>query len=336
MSTYSEKILITGADGFIGSHLTEFLVKTGYKVRAFILYNSFDSWGWLDSLDNEIKDNIEIFPGDIRNIDSVRKAMQDIDIVFHLAALISIPYSYQSPSSYIDTNVIGTLNILESARDLKVSKIIHTSTSEVYGSALFVPITENHPLQAQSPYSASKIAADQLAFSFYKSFDIPVSIVRPFNTYGPRQSTRAVIPTVITQIASGKEKITLGDILTTRDFNFIEDTVSGFYAALISENSIGEIINIGSNYEVSIKNMVEIVAKIIGSEIFIESSESRFRPEKSEVNRLWASNKKAFDLLKWEPKYAGIEGLKKGLQKTIEWYLNKDNLALFKADKYTI
>src|SRR3989344_5610005 len=271
------KILITGADGFIGSHLTEALVRAGYDVRAFVLYNSFNSWGWLDHCGEDVKGKFEVFSGDIRDPNGVRTATKGCDVVLHLAALIAIPYSYHSPDTYIDTNIKGTLNIIQAARDFGVAKVVHTSTSEVYGTAKFVPITEDHPLQGQSQYSASKIGADQLAMSFYSSFDTPVAILRPFNTYGPRQSARAVIPTIITQIANGERQIKLGAVSPTRDFNYVADTVAGFIAALNSDRSIGEVINIGSNFEISIGDTARTIAAVMGTEIEIIADEQRLR-----------------------------------------------------------
>jgi NAD dependent epimerase/dehydratase len=331
-----KKILITGADGFIGSHLAEELVKQGFNVRAFVFYNSFNSWGWLDHAEDSIKKSLDVFPGDIRDPHGVKTAMKDCDVVLHLAALIAIPYSYHSPDTYVDTNIKGTLNILQAARELEVKKVIHTSTSEVYGTAKFVPITEEHPLQGQSPYSASKIGADQIAMSFYHAFNTPVSIIRPFNTYGPRQSARAVIPTVITQIANGQRKIKLGATHPTRDFNFVKDTVSGFIAAMTSEYSIGEVINIGSNYEISIQNTAYLIAKTMGVDITIETEQIRLRPENSEVERLWADNSKAKKILGWEPRYSGREGLKRGLSETIEWFSDPEHLKFYKSHIYNI
>lgn len=331
-----KKILVTGSDGFIGSHLTEELVRQGYDVRAFTYYNSFNSWGWLDHSPKEIKENLDVFAGDIRDPHGVKEAMKGYDAVLHLAALIAIPYSYHSPDTYVDTNVKGTLNIVQAARELGVQKVVHTSTSEVYGTAQFVPITEDHPLQGQSPYSASKIGADQMAISFYRSFDTPVAVIRPFNTYGPRQSARAVIPTIISQIASGKKNIHLGALHPTRDFNYVKDTVQGFIDIMNSEKSIGEVINIGSNYEVSIGETVEMIAEVMGANITITTDEERMRPEKSEVNRLWADNQKAKELLGWAPKYGGKDGLKRGLKETAEWFTNPKNLKQYKADVYNI
>jgi dTDP-glucose 4,6-dehydratase len=329
-------ILITGADGFIGSHLTEALVRQGYKVRAFVLYNSFGSLGWLDHSERDVKGQFEVFAGDIRDPHGVRVAMQGCDAVLHLAALIAIPYSYHSPNTYVDTNITGTLNILQSARELGVRRVIHTSTSEVYGTAQFVPITEEHPLQGQSPYSATKIAADQLAYSFYASFGLPVVIARPFNTYGPRQSARAVIPTIITQIANGKRQIKLGAVSPTRDFNYVQDTVAGFIAALKSEKGLGEVVNFGSNFEISIGEAAQIIAETMSAEIEIITDEVRLRPEKSEVERLWADNTKAKRLFNWQPNYGGREGFKRGLTETAEWFAQHDNLRRYKADIYNI
>ena len=331
-----KKVLVTGADGFIGSHLTEVLVHKGYDVRAFVLYNSFNSWGWLDHCDTEVRGQFDVFSGDIRDPHGVRTAMEGCDAVLHLAALIAIPYSYQSPDTYVDTNIKGTLNVVQAARDLDVSKVVHTSTSEVYGTARFVPINEDHPLQGQSPYSASKIGADQIAMSFYNSFETPVSIIRPFNTYGPRQSSRAVIPTVITQIANGQQQIKLGALHPTRDFNYIEDMVSGFVAALESDQGIGEVINLGSNSEVSIGDTVKIIAEIMEAEIKILTDAQRLRPEKSEVERLLADNRKAMKLLGWEPRFVGSNRFRSGLEKTIQWFIDPEHLAGYKTDLYNL
>ncbi|MDD2817001.1 MAG: NAD-dependent 4,6-dehydratase LegB [Thiotrichaceae bacterium] len=330
------KILVTGSEGFIGSHLVEALVKQGHSVRAFVLYNSFNSWGWLEQLSPEILDAIEVFTGDIRDPFGVKKAMLDCDAVMHLAALIAIPYSYHSPDTYVDTNIKGTLHVVQAARELGIQKVIHTSTSEVYGTARFVPITEEHPLQGQSPYSATKIAADQLALSYYYAFGTPVCVMRPFNTYGPRQSARAVIPTIITQIAAGKSQLKLGALHPTRDFNYVQDTVSGFIAMLHSDKAVGEVINIGSNYEISIGETAQLIAEVMGSSISIETDNVRLRPENSEVERLWADNQKAQRLLNWKPSYGEREGFKRGLQETVEWFTNADNLKRYKADIYNI
>lgn len=336
MNLSGSKILVTGADGFIGSHLTEKLVRNGHDVRAFVLYNSFNSWGWLDQVKPEIKNSLDVFAGDIRDPHGVRTAMQGCDVVLHLAALIAIPYSYHSPDTYVDTNVKGTLNIVQAARELGVKKIVHTSTSEVYGTARFVPITEDHPLQGQSPYSASKIGADQIAMSFYSSFGTPVSVIRPFNTYGPRQSARAVIPTIITQIANGTRKIKLGSLHPTRDFNYVADTVAGFISVTESETSVGEVINIGSNYEISIGDTVAMITDVMGVDIEIETDDIRLRPDNSEVERLWADNQKARKLTGWQPEYAGKDGLRRGLTETIEWFSKPVNLACYKSDRYNI
>lgn len=330
------RILVTGADGFIGSHLTEELVRQGHTVRAFVLYNSFNSWGWLDQCAPNVKDKIEVFSGDIRDPHGVKMAMTDCDVVLHLAALIAIPYSYHSPDTYVDTNIKGTLNVLQAARELGVKRVIHTSTSEVYGTARFVPITEEHPLQGQSPYSATKIAADQLAYSFYTSFGLPVVIARPFNTYGPRQSARAVIPTIITQIAKGQRQIKLGAVSPTRDFNFVQDTVAGFIAIFNSDQGLGEVVNLGSNFEISIGETARLIAEVMNVEIEILTDEARLRPENSEVERLWAGNAKAKELFGWQPEYGGREGFKRGLAETAGWFTEPDNLRAYKTDIYNL
>jgi NAD dependent epimerase/dehydratase len=330
------KVLITGADGFIGSHLTEALVRAGCDVVAFLLYNSFNSYGWLDHCSPDVKGKFEVFAGDIRDPHGVKEAMKGCDAVLHLAALIAIPYSYHSPDTYVDTNIKGTLNVLQAARELGVRRVVHTSTSEVYGTAQFVPITEAHPLQGQSPYSATKIAADQLAYSFYASFDLPVVIARPFNTYGPRQSARAVIPTIITQIANGKRQIKLGSISPTRDFNYVNDTVAGFIAALNSDVGCGEVVNFGSNFEISVGDTAQLIAEAMGKEIEIVTEETRLRPSNSEVERLWADNNKARELFGWSPQYGGRDGFKRGLAETAEWFVNPENLRRYKADIYNI
>ncbi|PWW37443.1 MULTISPECIES: NAD-dependent 4,6-dehydratase LegB [Paenibacillus] len=330
----NKKILVTGADGFIGSHLTEKLVEEGYDVRAFVYYNSFNSYGWLDN--SIYSKKIEVFAGDIRDPYGVKEAMRGCEIVLHLASLIAIPYSYHSPDTYIDTNIKGTLNVLQAARELGISKVVHTSTSEVYGTAQYVPIDEKHPLQGQSPYSASKIGADQLAMSFYRSFNTPVAIIRPFNTYGPRQSARAVIPTIITQLAAGNKKIKLGSVAPTRDFNYIQDTVSGFIKIMNSELAVGEVINMGSNYEISIGETANTIAEVMGRDVEIETDDIRLRPEKSEVERLWADNSKAKLLLDWEPSFGGINGFKRGLKETVKWFQETDNLKHYKDAVYNI
>ena len=329
-------VLITGADGFIGSHLTEALVRQGFTVRAFIYYNSFNSWGWLDQCADDIKGQFEVFPGDIRDPHGVKEAMKGCDAVLHLAALIAIPFSYHSPDTYVDTNIKGTLNVLQAARELGVKRVIHTSTSEVYGTARFVPITEEHPLQGQSPYSATKIAADQLAYSFYSSFDLPVVTVRPFNTYGPRQSARAVIPTIITQIANGARRIQMGALTPTRDFSYVQDTVNGFLAALISNNGLGQVVNLGSNFEISIRDTVALIAESMNATVEIASSAERLRPENSEVDRLWADNSKVNELFGWQPSYGGLDGFKRGLAETITWFTQSENLRSYKSDIYNL
>ena len=333
MRLEGKKVLVTGADGFIGSHLTEALVRMGCSVRAFVFYNSSGSWGWLDDAPNEIKSALEVFPGDIRDAYRVQKAMEGCDIVFHLAALVAIPYSYYSPESYVDTNVKGTLNILQAAQMLEPERIVQTSTSEVYGSAQVVPIPETHPLRAQSPYAASKIGADQLALSFCRSFALPVSVIRPFNTYGPRQSNRAVIPTIISQIATGERKIRLGALSPTREFNYVKDTVRGFIE-VAKADTIGEVVNVGSGYEISIGETANMIAEIMGAEIEIETDSARIRPKDSEVERLCADTRKAEQLFGWKPEYGGREGLQKGLRETADWFCNPDNLKKYRADRY--
>ena len=336
MHLTGKRVLVTGADGFIGSHLTEHLVHLGAQVRAFVYYNSFNSWGWLDDADDRVKQSIEVFAGDIRDPHGVRTAMKDCDVVMHLAALIAIPYSYHSPDTYVDTNVKGTLNVVQAARELGVERVVHTSTSEVYGTARFVPITEAHPLQGQSPYSASKIGADQMATSFHLSFGTPVSVIRPFNTYGPRQSARAVIPTIITQIASGAREIKLGAMHPTRDFNYVGDTVRGFVAIGECDEAVGQVVNVGSNYEISIGDTARLIAELMGRDVEFTSDEQRMRPGGSEVERLWADNTRAQELAGWTPAYAGLEGLRRGLGETIEWFSARDNLRRYKAGLYNI
>lgn len=331
-----KKILVTGADGFIGSHLTEALVHLGYDVKAFVLYNSFNSWGWLDRCAEDVKGKFEVFAGDIRDPHGVRTAMSGCDAVLHLAALVAIPYSYHSPDTYVDTNIKGTLNVVQAARELGVSKVIHTSTSEVYGTACFVPITEVHPLQGQSPYSASKIGADQIAQSFYLSFGTPIVTLRPFNTYGPRQSARAVIPTIITQIVKCQRQVKLGAVRPTRDFSYVADTVNGFIKALETDAGVGEVINLGSNFEIPIGDTAQAIADVMGAEIEIITDGQRLRPEKSEVERLWADNAKAKRLLGWQPEYAGLEGFKRGLRETANWFASPSNLASYKSDRYNL
>jgi len=329
-------VFVTGADGFIGSHLTEALVRRGMKVRALTLYNSFNSWGWLDHCAAEVQGQFEVISGDVRDPDCVRAAMQGCDYVLHLAALIAIPYSYTSPRSYVDTNITGTLNVVQAARELGVKRVVHTSTSEVYGSARFVPITEAHPLSGQSPYAATKIGADQLAMSFHNAFNLPLVIVRPFNTYGPRQSARAVIPTVITQIANGAKQIQLGALSPTRDFNYVQDTVNGFIAALGADHVDGEVINLGSNFEISVGDTVTLIAKIMQADVSVVQDPQRLRPDNSEVERLWADNQKAKTLLNWTPAYAGLDGLARGLAETVAWFTQAQNLSAYKSTIYNV
>jgi NAD dependent epimerase/dehydratase len=327
-----KKVLVTGADGFIGSHLVEHLLEEGYTVRAFVLYNSFNSYGWLDTLPKEKLKQIEIFSGDIRDPNGVRVAMEGIDVVYHLAALIAIPYSYHSPDSYVDVNIKGTLNILQAAKLLNTKRVLVTSTSEVYGTAQYVPIDEKHPFQGQSPYSATKIGADRIAESFYRSFDMPVSIVRPFNTFGPRQSARAVIPTIITQLLNGETQIKLGDITPTRDLLFVKDTVSGFSAIANCEKAIGEEINIATQSEITVGDLAQKIINSINSKATIVSDEIRLRPEKSEVRRLFGSNEKLKSLTKWQQKYTLDESLKH----TIDWFSKAENLRQYKHDIYNV
>lgn len=326
----SKRVLVTGADGFIGSHLTEELVKKGYKVRAFAYYNSFNNWGWLDTLPKEIMDEVDVFTGDIRDPNGVHTAMKGMEEVFHLAALIAIPFSYHSPDSYVDTNIKGTLNVLQAARNLGTQKIMITSTSEVYGTAQYVPIDEKHPYQGQSPYSATKIGADRLAESFYRSFQLPISIVRPFNTYGPRQSARAVIPTIISQLLAGKEEIHLGALTPTRDFNYVKDTVAGFIAIAESDRTVGQEINIATRQEISIGQLAEEIIMQINPKAQIICDEERIRPSKSEVNRLLGENAKIKELTDWKPQYT----LQRGLKETIDWM--RENLNLYKTDIYNV
>ncbi len=324
------KVLVTGSDGFIGSHLVEELVKKGYEVRAFVYYNSFNNWGWLDTLPKDIMDQVEVFAGDVRDPNGVREAMKGCDAVFHLAALIAIPFSYHSPDAYVDTNIKGTLNILQAARDLGTARVLVTSTSEVYGTAQYVPIDEKHPYQGQSPYSATKIGADRLAESFYRSFDLPVTIVRPFNTFGPRQSARAVIPTIITQLLAGKEEIKLGSLTPTRDFNYVKDTAHGFIAMYESDKTIGQEINIATQKEISIGQLAEELIRQINPNAKIICDEDRLRPEKSEVNRLLGCNKKILELTDWKPQYT----FEQGLAETIEFL--RGNMDKYKVDIYNI
>ena len=330
MNFKGKKVLVTGSEGFIGSHLTERLVELGANVTALVQYNSFNNWGWIDTFDVKIKNNIEVITGDIREYDNMKRIVKGKDIVFHLAALIAIPYSYLSPMAYVRTNVEGTTNVLEACREYGVEKIIHTSTSETYGTALYVPIDEKHPIQGQSPYSASKIAADKMVESYYKSFNTPVAIIRPFNTYGPRQSARAVIPTIITQILSGANEIKLGSLTPTRDFNYVKDTVEAFIKVAESDKTVGQVVNAGSNYEINIGDLARNIIELTNNEVKIICDEERLRPEKSEVNRLWADNTKIKELTDWNPKYTLIEGLKE----TIHWIEN--NMEYYKSDIYNV
>lgn len=330
MNLNGKKVLVTGSEGFIGSHLTERLVELGAEVTALVQYNSFNNWGWIDTFDNNIKNSIKVVTGDVREYDGMKRIIKGQEVVFHLAALIAIPYSYLSPMAYVRTNVEGTTNVLEACREYDVQKIIHTSTSETYGTALYVPIDEKHPMQGQSPYSASKIGADKIAESFYKSFNLPVATIRPFNTYGPRQSARAVIPTIISQILAGKTEIKLGSLTPTRDFNYVKDTAEAFIKIAESEKTVGEVINAGSNFEISIGDTVEKIINIIGRDVKIICDDERIRPEKSEVNRLWADNSKIKELTEWRPQY----DVDSGLRETIEWI--KNNMQYFKTNIYNV
>ena len=329
-------VVITGADGFIGSHLTESLVKLGCNVTAFTMYNSLNSWGWLDTIDKKIIDNTKVISGDIRDQRSVNNLCHKADYIFHLASLIAIPYSYESPYSYLQTNALGTLNVLEYCREKGIKQLIHTSTSEVYGDFNKIPIDENTPVIAKSPYSATKIAADQLAYAYYSSYDIPVSIIRPFNTFGPRQSNRAIIPTIITQLIDNKKDVKLGSLYPTRDFTYVKDTVKGFIAMTNKKKSLGEVINIGSGHEISIEDLFLLINSIINTDIKIKKDRSRIRPKKGEVNRLKANNKKAKDLIGWTPEYHGKQGLKKAMIETIDWFKDPNNIKLYKSGLYNI
>ncbi|WP_206951654.1 NAD-dependent 4,6-dehydratase LegB [Trinickia acidisoli] len=331
----TRKILITGADGFIGSHLTEHLVRAGHDVRAFVLYNSFNSWGWLDRTRSDIRHALDVFAGDVRDPNGVRKAVEGCDVVLHLAALIAIPYSYHSPDTYVDTNIKGTLNVVQAARD-SGARVVHTSTSEVYGTARTAPISEHHPLQGQSPYSASKIGADQIALSFHLSFGTAVSVLRPFNTYGPRQSARAVIPSIVTQIAKGQRTIKLGALHPTRDFNYVTDTVRAFEAVMNSEAAIGQVLNAGSGFEISIGDTAKVIAETMGADIRIETEQARLRPEKSEVERLVADARRLHELTGWTPEYGGPDGFRRGIAQTVQWFTEPANLAAYKTDIYNI
>lgn len=330
------KVLVTGADGFIGSHLVQSLLVAGYEVRAFCLYNSNGSWGWLDSLPEATKADLDVVLGDIRDPLCVRESMRGCEQVFHLAALIAIPYSYVAPASYVDTNIHGTLNVVQAARDLGVSRVVHTSTSETYGTAQFVPITEDHPLVGQSPYAASKIGADQIALSYWRSFETPVSVLRPFNTYGPRQSARAVVPTIITQIAAGQRQIQLGAISPTRDFNFVVDTCAAFLAVAGCDGALGQVVNAASNFEISIGDTASLIAEVMNVELEISTDEQRLRPEGSEVNRLYGDNTRLRELTGWQPAYGGLEGFRRGLVITAEWFSDPVNLARYRPGTYSV
>ena len=336
MSFRGRRVLVTGADGFIGSHLAEALVRDNAEVTALALYNAFDRYGWLDEVDPDARSSMTLVRGDIRDGVAMHRLAEGHDVIFHLAALIGIPYSYDSAQSYIDVNVTGTLNIVAAARDFGTAKVVHTSTSECYGTAQFVPITEDHPLVGQSPYAASKIGADQIALSFHRSFGVPVTVARPFNTYGPRQSARAVIPTTITQIASGKAEIELGALSPTRDFNFVQDTVDGLIAILDAKGTDGETINLGSGHEISIGDLVELIASVMNKKVTVVSKTERMRPEKSEVERLLADASKAKRMTGWSPSLAGREGLRRGLETTAAWFSQPANLARYRVGRYTV
>ena len=332
MELKGKKVIVTGSDGFIGSHLVEALLEEGVQLKVFCYYNSFNSWGWVDSFSDSIKKELEIFTGDIRDSNAVRTAVRDCDLVFHLAALIAIPYSYYSPESYVETNIKGTLNVLQAARDFDLEKVLITSTSEVYGTARYVPIDEKHPKQGQSPYSATKIGADHIAESFFRSFDLPVTIVRPFNTYGPRQSARAIIPTIVTQLLAGNTEIKLGSLSPTRDLLYVKDTVNGFIEIAKSDKVIGEEINIARNTEISMEQLASKIISMMGLEARIISDESRIRPKKSEVERLLGSNQKLLSLTNWESSYS----LESGLEETINWFKVKENRQAYKAHIYNV
>ena len=336
MDLVGKKILVTGADGFIGSHLVESLVSNGHDVRAFVMYNSFNSWGWLEQSSSEIQASIDVIAGDIRDPYGVTKAMEGCDVVLHLAALISIPFSYEAPDAYVSTNINGTLNVLQAARKLGTQRVVCTSTSETYGTAQFVPITESHPMNGQSPYAATKIGADQLALSFYQSFDLPVTVLRPFNTYGPRQSARAVIPTIISQIAKGARQIELGSLEPTRDFTFVRDTAKGFMQAAACDEALGQAINIGSGFEISIEETAELICKVMNADVEIRQDPRRLRPPKSEVERLFAGVDLAKELFGWNAEYAGRDGFIRGLAETAQWFQDPKNLNRYRPDTYSI
>ena len=331
-----KKILVTGGGGFIGSHLVETLIKDGYSVKTIVPYNSNNSWGWIDSFEPNIKKNLEIISGDICDQNLVSKLVKNVDVIFHLAALISIPYSYVSPRSYISTNIMGTLNLLEASRNSNVELFVQTSTSEVYGSSQYSPIDEQHPLNAQSPYAATKIAADQLALSYYRSFDLPVSIIRPFNTFGPRQSLRAFIPTIITQVLSSKKKIKLGNLNPKRDFSYISDTVRGFTSCIGKKRCLGQAINLGTGVVFSMQETLNLITEYIGKDVIFEIDKKRLRPKKSEVDHLLSANNFAKKIINWEPEFKNKSGFKRGLQQTIEWFSKPENIKLYKSDLYNL
>ncbi len=336
MDWTGRKVLVTGADGFIGSHLVESLVRKGASVRAFVLYNSFNTWGWLDRCANDVQGQFEVFSGDVRDPYGVRTAVQQCDTIFHLAALIAIPFSYHSPNTYVDTNVHGTLNVVQAARDLDVRRVLHTSTSEVYGTACYVPIDEAHPLQGQSPYSATKIGADQIALSFHRSFGLPLIVVRPFNTYGPRQSARAVIPTIIIQLLAGNRRVKLGRLDPTRDFSYVTDTVAGFVALADCDAAVGQVVNLGSGFEISIGDTASLIAECLNLDIEIEIETQRLRPAASEVERLFSCTDKMLKLTGLQPAYKGHEGFARGLAETIAWFSEPGNRASYKHDIYNL
>ena len=332
----SKRFLVTGADGFIGSHVCEHLVSEGHTVRAFAYYNSFGTWGWLDTLEPAVKAEIDVVMGDVRDSSMVRRAVRGSDVVLHLAALIGIPYSYLAPQSYVDTNVTGTLNVLEAVRELDTERMVQASTSEVYGSALFTPITEEHPLQGQSPYAASKIGADQMALAYHRSFGTPVAVMRPFNTYGPRQSIRAVLPTMIVQALKGSEALQLGSLEPTRDFNYVTDIARGFAMMGLSDAGLGTVTNFGSNFEISIGQVVEAVAEAVGRPLAVQTQAERVRPEGSEVDRLWADNTRARELFGWVPEYGGLDGFHRGIKETVSWFSDPANRAGYKVNHYGV
>jgi len=331
-----QSVLVTGAGGFIGSHLVEHLVAQGCRVRALVRYNSGGSWGWLEQSPPAVRDSIEVMVGDIRDPHHLERVVEGCQVIFHLAALIAIPYSYHAPDSFVQTNVTGTLNLLQAARRAGVARVVHTSTSEVYGTAQTVPIGEDHPLQAQSPYAASKIGADQMALSFHRSFGLPVSVARPFNAYGPRQSARAVIPTIITQIAGGARRVRLGSLHPTRDFTYVGDLAAGFAAVAASDQTVGRVVNLGSGFEIAIGELAELIAAVMGTSVELEQDQQRVRPAGSEVERLWADNRLARELTGWQPSHGGIEGLTRGLERTVQWLQDPANLGRYKPQLYNI